>query len=226
MSPEGTRVVAYVRRSTSRQALSPEAQRAAIDAACAQRGWVITTVLEETESGAKQDRPKLDAAVALCEAGGADALVAAKLDRLARSTLDFLTLVERARERGWALVVLDPPLDLTTAAGRMFATFLAGMAEWERELIRSRTRDALAVKRGQGAQLGRPERIPAEVRRRIERERAEGRSLPAIAKGLNADGVPTAQGGRQWYPSTVRAVLRQESGEDAARRRERRASAR
>jgi DNA invertase Pin-like site-specific DNA recombinase len=207
MSPKGTRCVAYVRRSTSRQALTPEGQRAAIERACAERGWQLVATLEETESGGKGDRPVLATAVGLVEAGGADALVVAKLDRLARSTLDFLQLVARARERGWALVVLDPPLDMSTAAGRMCATMLAGVAEFELELIRQRTREGLAVKRERGEQVNQGA-TPPDVVARIRREREAGMSLPAIAKGLNADGVPTAQGGRQWYPSTVSAVLR------------------
>src|SRR3712207_4695072 len=103
MMTKGNRCVAYVRRSTDRQALSVGAQRSAIERACSDRGWQLVTTLEETESGGKRDRPKLAAAVALCEADGADALVVAKLDRLARSALDFLQLVARAQEGGWAL---------------------------------------------------------------------------------------------------------------------------
>ncbi len=211
MSPEGTRCVAYVRRSTDKQALSPQAQRAAIERACAERGWKLVTALEETESGRQTDRPVLEAAVALCEAGGADALVVAKLDRLARSALDFLQLVARAQRGGWALVVLDPPIDLSTAAGRMCAGILATVAEFEGELIRQRTREGLAVKRAKGEAVNQGQ-TSQDVTARIVRERAEGRSLPAIANRLNADGVPTAQGGRQWYPSTIAAVLRRSAG--------------
>lgn len=207
MSPAGTRCVAYVRRSTDKQSLSPQAQRDAIERACAERGWTLVTALEETESGRKTDRPVLEAAVALCEAGGADALVVAKLDRLARSALDFLQLVARAQAGGWALVVLDPAIDLSTAAGRMCAGILATVAEFEGELIRQRTREGLAVKRSKGEAVNQGQ-TSKDVVARIVRERAEGRSLPAIAKGLNADGVPTAQGGKAWYPSTVAAVLR------------------
>jgi hypothetical protein len=54
---------------------------------------------------------------------------------------------------------------------------------------------------------GRPRQVPAHVVERIQAAHTAGRSLGEIARGLNADGVPTAQGGRQWWPSTVRAVL-------------------
>ncbi len=87
------------------------------------------------------------------------------------------------------------------------ANVLATFAQFERRLIGQRTREALAAKRASGVQLGRPVSLPAAVRERIAAERKAGRSLAAIAHMLNAEHVPTAQGGRQWWPSTVRAVL-------------------
>jgi DNA invertase Pin-like site-specific DNA recombinase len=74
-------------------------------------------------------------------------------------------------------------------------------------LVGERTREALAVTRDQGVRLGRPPALPQRVRARIHRERKQGRSLSEIARRLNADGVPTAHNGKQWYPSTVKAVL-------------------
>ena len=88
------------------------------------------------------------------------------------------------------------------------ANVLATFAQFERRLIGQRTRDALAMKRAAGVVLGRPRTMREEVRRRIVAERAAGRSTPAIAAGLNADGVPTAHGGRRWYPSTVAKAIR------------------
>jgi hypothetical protein len=68
------------------------------------------------------------------------------------------------------------------------------------------TKAALAIKRSQGVVLGRPRTLPDKVVDRILRERAKGRTWTAIADGLNGDGVPTAQGGRRWYPATGRSV--------------------
>jgi len=59
-----------------------------------------------------------------------------------------------------------------------------------------------------GVRLGRPLSLPVDVRGRIASERKAGRSLAAIAEMLNEEQVPTAQGGRKWWPSTVRAALR------------------
>jgi DNA invertase Pin-like site-specific DNA recombinase len=88
------------------------------------------------------------------------------------------------------------------------ANVLATFAQFERRLISQRTKEALAVKKAQGVRLGRPRTMPASTRRRIERDRAKGKSLTAIAAALNDAGVPTAHGGQRWHASTVRAVLR------------------
>ncbi len=135
----------------------------------------------------------------------------AKLDRLSRSLLDFAGLMERGRKKGWALVALDLGVDTTSAAGEMMANVLVSFAQYERRLIGQRTRDALAVKRSQDVRLGRPRTLPEDVRARIVAERAAGRSLRAIASGLDVDGVATAQGGSRWHASAVRAVLESEA---------------
>lgn len=209
---EVKRCVAYVRRSTDKQSLSPGAQRAAIEQACSGRSWELVATLEETQSGSAQKRhkrPALDAAIALCDAGGADALVVAKLDRLARSALDFLQIVKQARDGGWALVVLSPEIDMSTPGGALCAGILANVAEFERELNSQRTREGLAVKRARGERIGgRPSALPEPVVARIRRQAAEGTALNAIATGLNRDAIPTGQGGKRWYASSVRSVLR------------------
>ena len=87
------------------------------------------------------------------------------------------------------------------------ANMLATFAQFERRLISQRTKEALAVKKASGVRLGRPPTMPQAVVRRIQRQRARGDSLRKIADELNAAGVPTAQGGAQWYAATVRHVL-------------------
>jgi DNA invertase Pin-like site-specific DNA recombinase len=133
-------------------------------------------------------------------------LVAAKLDRLSRSMLDFAALMATAQKQGWALIALDCAVDTTTPAGEAMANVLATFAQFERRLISQRTREALAVNRAKGVVLGRPPSVEDAIVRRIVRERKRGRSLRAIAESLNADGVPTGQGGKEWYPATMRSV--------------------
>ncbi len=210
---KGTRVVAYTRVSTGDQGENGNglaAQRDAIQDEADRRGWVIVATLEDVASGAAmRRRPGLAAAIDTVERGDADALVAAKLDRLSRSSLDFAQLADRAKRRGWQLVVLDLGVDMTTPVGEMIASVLSNLAQFERRLIAERTRDALAVKRRRGERVGRPagELIPAPVRERIVQLRADGMSRHAIANLLTAEGVPTAAGGERWYPSTIKRVL-------------------
>lgn len=111
-----------------------------------------------------------------------------------------------AQRQGWTLVALDCPADPSTPTGEAMASILATFSQLERRLIGQRTREALAVKRSEGVRLGRPRALPSAVVERVVRERKAGRSLRAVAADLNAEGVPTAQGGARWYASTVRAV--------------------
>jgi len=190
------------------------AQRAAILAECERRGWHLVDVIEDAGYSAKDlKRPGVKIALETLQAGGADALVVAKLDRLSRSMLDFAGIMAAAQKQGWGLIALDCAVDTTTPAGEAMANVLATFAQFERRLISQRTKDALAAKRAQGVRLGRPRQLPQPVVNRILDERDSGKTLSAIAEGLNQDRVPTAQGGQRWYPSTVRAVLRSPSNE-------------
>lgn len=205
-------VVAYLRVSTDEQADSGaglDAQRAAIEAEASRRGWTIAAWHVDAAASGKSlnGRPALAAALDAVRSRQAAALVVAKLDRLSRSLLDFAGLMASAQREGWNLVALDLGIDLSTPAGEFMANVMASAAQWERRIIGQRTRDALAAKRASGVRLGRPPVLDAATRQRIATAREQGSSLRAIAASLNADGVPTAQGGARWHASTVRAVL-------------------
>jgi hypothetical protein len=121
--------------------------------------------------------------------------------------LDFTAQMATAQKQGWRwwrLTALWTRQRLPVRRWRMFSPSLLSS---KRRLIGQRTREALAAKRAQGVTLGRPRAVPQRVVDRIRRERKAGRSLAAIADDLNRDAVPTAQGGRQWWQTTVRAVL-------------------
>ena len=119
----------------------------------------------------------------------------------------FAEIMRRAQAEGWNLVALDLGIDLSTPAGEFLASVMASAAQWERRIIGQRTREALAAKKAAGVVLGRPRLLPDPVVARMVDERRSGRTLTAIADGLNDDQVPTAQGGVRWYPGTVRKVL-------------------
>jgi DNA invertase Pin-like site-specific DNA recombinase len=167
---------------------------------------------EDTGYSAKDlKRPALQEALRVLEGGDASALVVAKLDRLSRSLLDFTGLMAKATRQHWALVALDVAVDTSTPTGEAMANMVATFAQLERRLISQRTREALAMKKAAGVRLGRPPTVPTSIVGRIQRQRARGDTLRAIADGLNRDAVPTAQGGAQWYAATVPGVLARSS---------------
>ena len=205
------RVFGYARVSTNEQKLSGlgiDSQRVAIDAEAVRHGWTVDHHTDEGVSGsvAPEDRPELGRILNEISAG--DVLIVAKLDRLGRSALDVLRLAETARTQGWRLVLLDLGLDTATPVGAFTLTALAAVAQLERDLIAQRTRDALDAARRNGRRLGRPVEIDEDIRLQIAREFHNGSGLSDIARRLTREGVPTARGGKQWYPSTVKAVLR------------------
>jgi DNA invertase Pin-like site-specific DNA recombinase len=193
-------------QSDSRTGL--EARRRAIAAACKRRGWQLVELVEDAGSSAKDlKRPGIEEAPRVLESADPRALVAAKQIGRSRSLLDLATLIASAQKQGCALVALDCALDTTTPAGEASANVLATFAPCERRVISQRTREALALKRSQGVRLGRPPTMSPYAIERIKRERAAGKSLATIANRLNTDRIPTAQGGRRWYPATVRYTL-------------------
>ncbi|MGY1719291.1 recombinase family protein [Blastococcus sp. SYSU DS0552] len=210
------RVVAYTRVSTREQADTGhgiDAQRAELRRQAELRGWEIVTWAEDLgSSGKDMRRDQLTRAVKLVESGEADALVATKIDRVSRSVADFAALVCRANTKGWALVVLDIGLDLTTPMGKFTANVLCAAAELERDMISQRTRDGLAAARAKGVRIGGPRVLPDDVADRITELRQGGATLTAIADRLNGEGVPTAKGGDRWWPSSVRAILNRQPG--------------
>lgn len=207
---DGEFVIGYVRVSTDEQGsrgVSLRSQRASIWAECDRRGWRLLRIEEDVLSAKTMNRPGLQRALEACRTGEVNGIVVSKLDRLSRSILDFARLLEEARKKGFNVAALDLGLDLSTPQGELVANVIASVAQWERRIIGERTRDALAVKRQQGVRLGRPPTTPKSVITRVKRERAKGLTLRQIADSLNSDRVPTSQGGKQWYPATVRLLL-------------------
>jgi len=207
----GETVIGYVRVSTAEQSASgasPAAQTVQIEQECARRGWTLLRVEQDVQSGKSlHKRRGLERALASVEKKEARAIVVAKLDRLSRSLVDFASLVERSRKKGWELVALDLGIDTTTPNGEAMAGMLAVFAQWERRMIGQRTKDGLAVKKSEGVRLGRPKQMDEKLRARMRRQRKAGWSYHLIAKELNTDSVPTVHGGRKWYPATVKAAI-------------------
>lgn len=220
MKTRSNRVIGYLRVSTEEQSISGLGladQKAVVEAEASRRGWEdIDFMVDRGFSAKNLDRPSIATALDELKRGEASVLVVSKLDRLSRSLLDFATLMDRARREGWEIVVLDIAIDTTKPSGQLMANVMAAFAEYERQLIGSRTSAALQQRKLQGVRLGRPRTLASEVTSRIVAARGAGRTLRAIADELNTEQVATARNGAKWYPSTVAAVLRSSILDEAA----------
>lgn len=206
------RVIGYVRTSTVDQEAGATAQAKEIRRTCkARKALALVTIVEEHVSGASLERPGLQAAIEELRAGRADGLMVTKLDRLSRSTRDAAELFKVFADNGWELIVLDPAVDTSTPWGKALASFVAVMAELERDLISERTKAALAVRKAQGVRLGQEPMIPDEVIDHMRELRGPAHrprmTYQEIADRLTLEGVPTARGGAIWRKSTVRDAL-------------------
>lgn len=207
----GRHMLGYIRVSTEEQersGLSVESQEAAIIAECERRGWTFELFRDLGRSG-KHVNPELRRGLELLSAGQFDGLIVAKLDRLARSVRHASAIIDAAVMHEWALVVLDNALDLTTPGGRAMANMLATFAELERDLIATRTREALAARKARGEHNGRRTAIPPAILRRIVLDREkQGLSFCRIADALTTEGVLSPTGLPRWHESTVRRAYR------------------
>jgi DNA invertase Pin-like site-specific DNA recombinase len=205
------RVIGYVRLSKAGNGHGIDQQRAAVVAHCERQGWELIGIEEDDGASGKSTKKRAGLARALesLEAGRADALVAAKLDRLSRSLLDFASLVEQGQRQGWSLVVVDQSFDLGTSSGRAMAGMLAVFAQFEREMIAERTKAGLAVAKRKGKKLGGPLMQPAdpEVVKKIMNLRRRGLSLQQIADKLTSDGVPTTRGAGEWRKDVIYRIV-------------------
>jgi DNA invertase Pin-like site-specific DNA recombinase len=102
---------------------------------------------------------------------------------------------------------MDLGVDTSTIMGAAMAQVVSVFSELERKRIGERTKEALAVKKAEGVQLGRPASISPQLAKRIVRMPKQGMTLQAICDVLNDEGVPTARGGRMWRPTSLRTVL-------------------
>src|SRR6516162_8512643 len=156
-TPPGVpRFVAYFRVSTDKQGVSGlglEAQREAVSRHVAIAQGVIVAEFQEIESGKRNDRPQIAAALAACRLRRAT-LVIAKLDRLARNVFFISSL----QESGVDFVACDNP-----HATRLTIQVLAAVAEHEREAIAERTKAALAAVKARGVKLGGPKLRQAQL---------------------------------------------------------------
>lgn len=155
-----TRVVAYARVSTDMQAnegISLDAQQARMRAYAEALGLEIVAMEVDAGFSAKNlDRPALRSALAALDAGRADALLVTKLDRLTRRVRDLGELIDKYFDQRFALLSLGDSIDTRSASGRLVLNVMASAAQWEREAISERIKEAKAHLRAQGVTFGHP----------------------------------------------------------------------
>jgi len=228
---ERLKVVAYTRVSTQGQgdngcSLEAQAERCRRYADLYDLD-VVEVIEDRGASGKSLDRPGLQRALSQLDAGAAEGLLVTKLDRATRSVRDLGLLLDRWFGEDFALFSVAEQIDTRTASGRLVLRILASVAEWEREAIGERTREALAHLKEQGAILGgepygweRTRQRDSEGRLLLRRSGDEsaivarilalnrtGESRSAIARRLNEEGVPSKRGG-SWTHKTVGSVIR------------------
>lgn len=150
------KVALYMRVSTVDQSI--EAQRHELHFEAARRKWEVVEEVSDTMSGSKSSRPGLDRVMTLARAGAIDAVACVKLDRMARSLVHFAQTMAMLEKLDVALICTSQGIDTTkvNAGSRFQMSVLSAVAEFERELIRERTRAGLAAARARGAKIGRP----------------------------------------------------------------------
>jgi len=212
MSTHYGKFIAYFRVSTDRQGksgLGLEAQRDAVMNYLNGGRWALVDEFTEIESGKRNDRPQLAAAIASAKKAKAT-LIIAKLDRLARN----VHFISGLMESGADFVAADNP-----HATRLTLHILAAVAEHERQMIADRTKAALQAAKARGVRLGRngADRLAPRYRDEaaerarqlapvLSELRSAGMSARQMAAQLIARGIPTPNGGR-WHAATVIRAL-------------------
>ena len=225
-----TRAVGYVRVSTDKQAddgVSLEAQEVKLRAYAELYDIELVTIIVDAGVSAKSlERPGLARAFGMLEAGQADALLVAKLDRLTRSVSDLGWLVEAERVGGrWTLLSVADSIDTRSAAGRLVLNVLGSVSQWERETIAERTSAAMQHKRSRGEYLGGKgapygytstpsgivqDKAEQRIIRAARRLHKGGRSLRGVAAELERRGM-LSRSGRPFAAVQVQRMVEAEA---------------
>ena len=178
-------IAIYCRVSTDDQ--SCDRQERDLRAFAKRAGHKIVGVFKETASGAKNDRPERAKVMALAQAHEIDAILVTELSRWGRSTQDLVQTLDDLHSWKVSVLALNGlSFDLYTASGKLMRTIMAGLAEFERDLIRERVKSGLAAAKANGVVLGRKSGFrPSDKKaRRVLEMHAEGLSYRLIGRNL------------------------------------------
>src|SRR5579883_2525421 len=182
------RCAIYGRVSTAEQ--STQMQLEELRAYCERRGWEIIEEFTDTGiSGSKESRPALNRLLISARRRRFDAVLVYRYDRFARSLRQLVNALSEFDALGIHFVSLHEGVDTSTPNGRLVFGIFASIAEFERELIRSRVRSGLAAAKAKGKRLGRPRTVVDAAQ--VVRLRASGASWQRVADEMGC-GVGTA----------------------------------
>lgn len=174
-------VAVYCRVSTSDQTC--ESQRRDLLRYCEQRQWEVAEVFEDSGiSGSIHDRPALNEMMKQARQGRFAVVVVWKFDRFARSTQHLLEALQEFQQLGVQFVSYSEGIDTSTSLGMLIYTFLAGLSQFEKSLIRERCASGQARAKAQGIHCGRP-RTGLDIGRALELQKA-GLGVRRIGKQL------------------------------------------
>lgn len=170
------RRLGYARVSTYGQTLDAQ-----LDQLC---GAGCTRIYREKVTGARSDRRELLKLLGSLAPG--DVVTVTRIDRLARSTFDLFAIVKRIVDAGGQFRSLaEPWADTGTSTGRLMIAVLGGLADVERDLIRTRTAEGRDRAKRRGQHMGRPPRMTAAQKAEARQRRAEGATLAELARSYN-----------------------------------------
>lgn len=184
MSDHRLRAALYHRVSTVDQ--NPETARDELRAAAGRHDFDVRLEIEETGSGANNDRPGLQRVLEAARRGRINAVFVWKLDRFGRSALDLLANMRQLESAGVRFMAITQGIDIRPdgdAMSRLMLTMLSAIAEFERDLIRDRTRLGMERARRAGKHVGRP-RVPRPDATQVAQLRAAGKSWRQVANQL------------------------------------------
>ena len=180
-------LIGYARVSTSGQDLT--VQREALTALGVNPEAVH---VDHGLTGSNRDRPGLREALAACRAG--DTLVVTKLDRLARSVLDARDIADTLARKGVALNLAGSLYDPTDPVGKLLFNVLAMVAEFEADLIRTRTREGMAIAKAKGRLRGKKPKLSPSQEAHLMASTTPGSTPPARSPNCSASPAPPSTG--------------------------------
>ncbi len=178
------RAVIYARVSTKDQ--DTTRQISDLQAFATRAGYEVVAVMQEKASGAKNDRAERAKILKMAQARMIDVVLVTELSRWGRSTQDLIATMQDLQSRNVSIVAMNGmQMDLSTPSGKLMATLLAGIAEFERELIQERVKSGIASAKARGKKIGRQQGDnykSGKKQSRIEQLHSEGMSVREIAK--------------------------------------------